>query len=256
MRVASKWCDLLNSWMAQRRKSDTWIWKKLWRILDRSTICQAGKWISKLWLLRLMINMAVKGKNHSCIRSCSWPRISGPDYDWQFSRSLSICWRCTCGLSNDRKSTSGWIFTFCGLPILWASKKQGLVTRSSMGSELVTGSFASVEGAWLINLLSQRFQTQFHPHPSVYWQPVIHLTHTERCQQHLYKTHSVRGQPCDLVFPSAPGSPFTPGSLSTPSSLSALCPLCPYSPFLTSTPSPTPSHFHSITFCSVTCCSQ
>jgi hypothetical protein len=43
------------------------------------------------------------------------------------------------GDSNDRKSTTGWIFTYNGSPISWASKKQGLVTRSSMESELVAG---------------------------------------------------------------------------------------------------------------------
>ena len=31
---------------------------------------------------------------------------------------------------NDRKSTTGWVFTFNGSPISWASKKQNLVTRS------------------------------------------------------------------------------------------------------------------------------
>ena len=30
------------------------------------------------------------------------------------------------GNSNDRKSTSGWVFTFCGSPISWASKKKAL----------------------------------------------------------------------------------------------------------------------------------
>ena len=32
------------------------------------------------------------------------------------------------GDMNDRKSTSGWVFTYNGAPISWASKKQGLVT--------------------------------------------------------------------------------------------------------------------------------
>ena len=53
---------------------------------------------------------------------------------------------------NDRKSTTGWIFTFNGMPISWASKKQTLVARSSMESELIAGSHAAVEGVWLIKL--------------------------------------------------------------------------------------------------------
>lgn len=50
------------------------------------------------------------------------------------------------GDSSNKKSTSGWVFTFCGSPISWALKKQGLITRSSMESELVTGSFTLAEG--------------------------------------------------------------------------------------------------------------
>ena len=45
---------------------------------------------------------------------------------------------------NDRRSTLEWVFRFNNSPISWASKKQGLVTRSSMESELVAGSFTSV----------------------------------------------------------------------------------------------------------------
>ena len=65
---------------------------------------------------------------------------------------------------NDRKSTSGWIFTFNGAPISWASKKQGLVTRSSMEAELVAGSIASAEGIWLIRL-GKDFEHDFTPIP-------------------------------------------------------------------------------------------
>ena len=65
---------------------------------------------------------------------------------------------------NDRKSTTGWIFTFNGAPISWASKKQGLVARSTMESELVAGSFATVEGIWLIRL-GRDFRHDFTPIP-------------------------------------------------------------------------------------------
>ena len=53
---------------------------------------------------------------------------------------------------NDRKFTSRWVYTFNGSPISWASKKQGLVTHSSMESELVTGSVESMESIWLTKL--------------------------------------------------------------------------------------------------------
>ena len=65
---------------------------------------------------------------------------------------------------NDQKSTSRWIFTFNGAPISWASKKQGLVTRSSMEVELIVGSIASAEGIWLIRLRKD-FKHDFTPIP-------------------------------------------------------------------------------------------
>ena len=65
---------------------------------------------------------------------------------------------------NDRKSTTGWIFTFNGTPISWASKKQTLVARLSMELELVAGSHAAVEGVWLIKL-GNDFKQKFSPIP-------------------------------------------------------------------------------------------
>ena len=65
---------------------------------------------------------------------------------------------------NNRKSKMGWVFTFNGSPISWASKNQGLVTRSSMESELIAGSFASAEGIWLI-WLGKDFKHIFTPIP-------------------------------------------------------------------------------------------
>ena len=47
---------------------------------------------------------------------------------------------------------------------MWASKKQGLVTQSTMESELVAGSFASAEGIWLIHL-GKDFKQDFSPIP-------------------------------------------------------------------------------------------
>ena len=66
------------------------------------------------------------------------------------------------GDTNDRKSTTGWIFTYNDVAISWASKKQGLVTQSTMESELVAGSFATAEGIWLI-CLGRDFWQNFLP---------------------------------------------------------------------------------------------
>ena len=68
------------------------------------------------------------------------------------------------GDTNDHKSTMGWVFTFNGAPISWASKKQSLVTCSSMEAELVAGSIASAEGFWLIRL-RRDFRHDFTPIP-------------------------------------------------------------------------------------------
>ena len=66
--------------------------------------------------------------------------------------------------TNDRKSTMGWVFTFNGSPISWASKKQGLITHSSMEAELVAESITSAEGIWLIRL-GKDFRHDFIPIP-------------------------------------------------------------------------------------------
>ena len=68
------------------------------------------------------------------------------------------------GNTSNRKSTTGWIFTYNGAAISWASKKQGLVTQSMMELELVAGSFTTAEGIWLIHL-GRDFQQNFLPIP-------------------------------------------------------------------------------------------
>ena len=49
-------------------------------------------------------------------------------------------------------------------PISWASRKQSLVTQSSVEAELVTGSIASAEGIWIIKL-GKDFHQLFNPIP-------------------------------------------------------------------------------------------
>ena len=68
------------------------------------------------------------------------------------------------GYSNDRKSTSGWVFMFNGASISWSLWKQGLITCSSMEAELVAGSITSTEAIWIIKL-GKDFQHDFIPLP-------------------------------------------------------------------------------------------
>ena len=56
------------------------------------------------------------------------------------------------GDTTNCRSTTGWVFTFNGAPISWASKKQSLVMHSSMEAKLMAGSITSAEGIWLIRL--------------------------------------------------------------------------------------------------------
>jgi hypothetical protein len=55
--------------------------------------------------------------------------------------------------NDDHKSTSGWIFTLGGGAISWGSKKQTLITDSTMAAEFVALASCSKEAEWLRNLL-------------------------------------------------------------------------------------------------------
>jgi hypothetical protein len=57
------------------------------------------------------------------------------------------------GDSADRKSTSGWVFTYGGGPVSWASKKQQCVALSSTEAEYIAASQATQEAVWLRGLL-------------------------------------------------------------------------------------------------------
>ena len=65
---------------------------------------------------------------------------------------------------NDRKSTMGWVLTYNRSPLSWALTKQTSASRSSMESELIAGSFATMEGIWLIRL-RKGFEHTFTPVP-------------------------------------------------------------------------------------------
>ncbi|XP_071722312.1 secreted RxLR effector protein 161-like [Rutidosis leptorrhynchoides] len=57
--------------------------------------------------------------------------------------------------SDDRKSTSGYIFMMAGGAISWKSTKQTLITNSTMYAELVACYGASIQAVWLRNLISE-----------------------------------------------------------------------------------------------------
>ena len=56
--------------------------------------------------------------------------------------------------ADEIKATSGYIFTFGGAAISWRSRKQTILTRSTMEAELVALDSATVEAEWLRELLS------------------------------------------------------------------------------------------------------
>ena len=65
--------------------------------------------------------------------------------EFQYGVAWSVTASDFAGYSNDRKSTSSWVFMSNGAPISWSLQKQGLVTRSSMEAVLVVGSIVSAE---------------------------------------------------------------------------------------------------------------
>jgi hypothetical protein len=55
---------------------------------------------------------------------------------------------------NDRKSTSGFVFTFGGAAISWSSKKQSSTALSSSEAEYIAAAHAAKEAVWLRRLLT------------------------------------------------------------------------------------------------------
>jgi hypothetical protein len=59
------------------------------------------------------------------------------------------------GDRGDRKSTSGFVFLFCGGAISWKSKKQTIVALSTTEAEYIAASEASREAIWLQRLFDE-----------------------------------------------------------------------------------------------------
>jgi hypothetical protein len=66
------------------------------------------------------------------------------------------------GNVTDRKSTTGYVFTYRGSPISWASKRQQCVALSTAEAEYVAASEAAKEGIWLTHLHNQFNQPEDH----------------------------------------------------------------------------------------------
>ena len=59
------------------------------------------------------------------------------------------------GDMDDRKSTSGYVFTLDGSTVCWKSRKQPTVSLSSTEAEYIGLSIAMQEGIWLRSLLNE-----------------------------------------------------------------------------------------------------
>jgi hypothetical protein len=88
---------------------------------------------------------------------------------------------------NDRKSTTGWVFTYNDSPLSWASKKQMSVLQSSMESELIAGSFAMAEGIWLIRL-GKDFLWVFTQSFMMFANNNVNNNHTKHIDMHYHYT--------------------------------------------------------------------
>eukprot|EP00253_Pinus_taeda_P028606 PITA_28606 len=70
------------------------------------------------------------------------------------------------GDPNDRKSTTGYVFTLSLGPITWACKKQAAISLSSVEAEYRGAVEASKEALWLRQILSE---FGFQQHPTTLW---------------------------------------------------------------------------------------
>ncbi|KAI5735092.1 hypothetical protein M8J77_014056 [Diaphorina citri] len=73
------------------------------------------------------------------------------------------------GCAEERKSVSGVLFSLAGAAIIWQSKKQSCIARSTVAAEYMSMAEAALELKWLRNLFSEMYQDKFIPKPTVIW---------------------------------------------------------------------------------------
>src|SRR6267378_1354278 len=61
-------------------------------------------------------------------------------------------------MSEDHHAITGYVFLIDGGAVSWSSKKQEIVSLSTMESEYVTATHGMKEAIWLRNLLAEAFQ--------------------------------------------------------------------------------------------------
>ena len=64
------------------------------------------------------------------------------------------------GSIDDRKSTSGYVFSIGSGAVAWASKKQPIVTLSSAKAEYVAATAAACQTVWMRNVLEELLHEQ------------------------------------------------------------------------------------------------
>lgn len=95
-------------------------------------------WIAVKRIFRYLKGTANYGINY--VKDSSDDIVGYCDADWA-------------GDVNDRKSTSGYVFSLSGSPISWKSKKQTCVALSTAEAEYVALAAAAQESVWMANLL-------------------------------------------------------------------------------------------------------
>lgn len=60
-----------------------------------------------------------------------------------------------CGDQDDRRSTTGYVFQYCGSSISWCSRKQNVVALSSCEAEYIAASFGACQALWIETLLDE-----------------------------------------------------------------------------------------------------
>ena len=107
------------------------------------------------WEAALRVLHYLKGTRSECLqysRDATDDLFGFCDSDWA-------------GDEDDNRSTTGWVFVWCGAAVSWQSKKQKSCAQSSCEAEYYAAGMASFEVSWFWNILSE-----LHMRPS---RPII-----------------------------------------------------------------------------------